>query len=288
MEDERQARGQRRRVTWLGMVMAFVGLAVVSRLAFWQLFPHPELGELEMGDLPNVVPAARGVIRDATGHYLVASTATFSAAVSPKLLGPEQREKLLEDLARILGRDRLEIAPLLERIDREYVPLGTDLPVEVGRQLEDLKSDALAIHVTYKRVYPDGSLAAPVLGFVDYLGQGRYGLEQYYESRLRGVEGKWYGVRDPWGRQIFLTLGGYQPAQDGADLLLTLDRNVQRRAEEILRDGLEHNKAPSGHCARCPHRRSPGDGQLSFLLAGCLLGGRGPQSVRQYLDQLDL
>jgi cell division protein FtsI (penicillin-binding protein 3) len=53
-------------------------------------------------------------------------------------------------------------------------------------------------------------------------------------------------VRDPWGEQILVSLSGYQAAQDGADLVLTLDRNIQHEAERILAAGIEAQKAASG------------------------------------------
>lgn len=145
-------------------------------------------------------------------------------------------------------REKARILEVLSQEDIKYVPLGSDLPASVGRQIESLDLDALAIESEFRRVYPDGALAASVLGFLHrYENKGAYGLERYYDRELTGVDGTWYGIRDPWGKQILVSLGGYRPVQDGADLVLTLDRNVQYMAEKVLRQGIEQNKATSGN-----------------------------------------
>jgi len=248
---EEHAEAQLRRVTWLSAVLAAVGILLVGRLAWWQLIPRPEI-DIYRGtgtDRPNVVPAPRGAILDANGYELAASTATFDLAVSPSLLDEQSKQKLARDLARITEKDASEIEARIDEATTDNVYLERELPARYGRELENLGVDALAITVRYKRVYPDDELAASVLGFVDFYWRnvGNYGLEEYYEGLLRGEQGKWYGVRDPWGKQIFLSLGGYRPARDGADLTLTLDRVVQHRAEQILREGIEANKATSGN-----------------------------------------
>jgi len=77
-------------------------------------------------------------------------------------------------------------------------------------------------------------------------GEAQYGIEQYWDAELSGVDGSWRGVSDLWGRQILVDESGYEPAQDGADLVLTLDRNIQRRAEQILTATVEDHGAVDG------------------------------------------
>lgn len=246
MTDDLMAMGQRRRIIWLSSVFVAMGVFLMLRLAWWQLVPRAEAADwFDEEDQPTVTSGTRGTISDSTGHYLAASTVTYKVAVSPSLLSNDQKEKLIPELASILGSTREEMAKLLHETD--YAILGAELSDSVGRQIEALGTDAFNIEVNLRRVYPDGSLAAHVLGFVDYKGTGQYGVEQYYNRELRGVDGQWYGVSDPWGKQILVSLKGYTPAEDGADLVVTLDRNVQQMAEKILREGVEQNKATCGN-----------------------------------------
>lgn len=246
MADDLMATGQRRRIIWLASVFMATGAFLLLRLAWWQLVPRAETASwFDEEDRPTVISGTRGSISDSTGHYLAVSTVTYKVAVSPSLLSSRQKEKLIPDLASILGRTKEEMAQVLYGTD--YAILGVESPASVGRQVEALGTDAFNIEVNLRRVYPDGSLAAHVLGFIDYEGCGQYGVEQYYRRELGGVDGQWYGVSDPWGKQILVSLKGYAPAEDGADLVVTLDRNVQHMAERLLREGVEHNRATSGN-----------------------------------------
>ena len=233
--------GQRKRVIWFTAVLAVIATILLARLARWQLS-----GTTVRNPRPDRIPASRGNILDANGHYLVSSTVAYKVGVSPRLLSPSQKKKIAPKLAAILERSEQEIAGALARED-EYVVLGAGLPPDAERQLLELESDALVLEARYSRVYPDEQLAASVIGFVDYEDRPNYGLEQYYDGILRGTHGVWYGVRDAYGQQILILLSGYRPAKDGSDLKLTLDRNIQHEAERILRDGVTRNRATSGN-----------------------------------------
>jgi len=244
-----QGTGQQRRIVWLAAVFAAVGVILVGRLIWWQLFPNEDLIALSLSDIdrPNAIPAARGSILDANGQYLVASTIEYRVAVSPRLLSAKQREELAPELAALLGKPDAEIAETLALTNTEYVVLDDDESVWVAQQVEDLDVSAFSLEAQFRRAYPDDTLAASVLGFVDLQGEAQYGLERYYDRQLRGQDGVWRGITDSWGEPIMITQGGYQPAQDGADLVLTLDRNVQQVAESILLAGIEQHKAVAGN-----------------------------------------
>lgn len=117
-------------------------------------------------------------------------------------------------------------------------------------QAELIKKEDLAgvgLQEASRRVYPEGSLAAQVLGYVNADGEGQYGLEGALHSRLAGKAGMLETVTDV--RRIPLTIGEDDvrvPAQDGDDLVLTIDRNIQAQAEKLLKSGLERAKATKG------------------------------------------
>ncbi len=251
MDATPELEGQKRRVAWLAVVFAFLGMMLLGRAAWWQLLSHAEIATIRplQESKANVIPAARGCILDANGQYLVATAASYKIGVSPKLLSKEQREALVPKLVEILGRPEEEVREVLSRTDLEYSPFEGEFSIWSAEQLLSLEEAvAFSLEGRFRRVYPDGSLAASVLGFVDvFSGTGQYGLEQYYDKELRGVDGEWHGVGDAWGEQILMSLAGYRPAQDGADLVLTLDRNIQYVAERILQEGIDGNKAVSGN-----------------------------------------
>jgi len=176
--------------------------------------------------------------------------------VMPALLDNVDRQALANDLSAATGLSLARVEAAVNSQESEPYTLVVGASIEVAdrvaavlRKGEYAKLDAGAVQVTreYRRVYPDGPLAAHVLGYVDFQGKGWYGLEQHYVGKLTGVEGEWHGVRDPWGVLFRAEAGGYMSVQDGPDLVLTVDRNVQYAAERILARALMETGAESGN-----------------------------------------
>lgn len=149
-------------------------------------------------------------------------------------------------LSDVLNEPRAEMDRLLRGSRDQRHTLSTRVPEPVCRALVGLKSDILVVEPGYQRVYPDGSLLAHVLGFVNFDGEAQYGLEAYYDRYLRGESGVWRGINHPSGNRLLAILGGHVPAQDGHDLILTVDRAVQQEAERILLKALLASQAGSG------------------------------------------
>jgi len=141
----------------------------------------------------------------------------------------------LNEMQRIMGASR----------DRRHT-VSVGVPEAACRAIEGLGNNVLVTEFGFQRIYPDGSLAAHVLGFVNFSNEPQYGVEFYYDGQLRGTDGVWQGINHPSGARLMAELGGYQPAVDGADLILTIDRNVQHEAERILRDAVVSSGAASG------------------------------------------
>lgn len=163
--------------------------------------------------------------------------------------------------ARILS-DYLQIAaPRLEQIligENRYEIIARRVDPRKSRVLREIiKKDAeenpgmrnfagLGFQEEYYRFYPEKSLAANVLGFVDREGKGQYGIEETFDRRLSGEKGIFEAQRDSIGRQITVGESVIRPAVNGQDIVLTIDRTVQLKVEEILRDGVERYGADRG------------------------------------------
>ncbi len=241
---------QRGRIIWLAAVLGAMAIYLVLRLAGWQLLPHPEYltWGAEAANVPDRLPAVRGAIRDANGYALGVQTYGCNIYLYPPLLNTGDRRKIIAQLAETLGQPEEAVARMadLPPADARRI-LAAGLAPDVCAQIEPLRGQGVEIERGYWRVYPDETLAAHVLGFVDLEGSGQYGVEGYYDTALRGHDGEWRGVRGPMGQQLMARLGGYQPPTDGAELALTLDRNIQFEAERILWEGMAENKATSGN-----------------------------------------
>lgn len=144
---------------------------------------------------------------------------------------------------------------LTQRFDQRTDPYEPLLrPYEVLDEtllafLEEKKLEGIVLEEQEIRTYPEGSLAAHLIGYVgfnDARRVGRYGAEGYFDSQLRGDLGFLSGERDTSGRIIGVAANEFRAAQDGSDVVLTIDRVVQSFAEQELQKGVERYRAERG------------------------------------------
>lgn len=120
---------------------------------------------------------------------------------------------------------------------------------EVLAFLQEKKLEGIELEEEEIRTYPEGSLGAHLIGYVgfnDARRVGRYGVEGYFDSILRGDLGFLSGERDTSGRIIGVAANEFRAATDGSDVVLTVDRVVQSFAEQELQKGVERYRAERG------------------------------------------
>jgi len=185
--------------------------------------------------------APRGDILDRHGRRLATTVDAPSVVVDPTLVHPDEVDHLSREVAKILGLDPRDVARKMRR-DSRYAVLASDVHPALVDRIEHLDHPALWIHRNPRRYYPEGTLAAQVLGFVDAAGDGQQGLEGALDEYLRGGVTVVQRRRDRRG----LAIDG--PVQDpwtarGMDVQTTLDRTIQRIAERALA-GVQERSAP--------------------------------------------
>jgi cell division protein FtsI (penicillin-binding protein 3) len=175
------------------------------------------------------VPAQRGTITDRNGVDLAVSEPAQEISADPYLLtdplGDAQR------LAPLLGQKQAQV--LTELSQRSgFVYLARALPAQQAAAVLALKIPGIAGTPVLRRVYPRGTLAAQVLGVVGTEGNGLTGLEYSRNSILRGRPGERRVVSDALGQPV--SISEVHPEVPGASLSLSLDANIQQRAEDVL------------------------------------------------------
>src|SRR6266699_2947138 len=244
--------GARLRILTLLTIAALLAGAVWGRLAYWQVFRHVQLSAQAQAQYHEVVelPAVRGAVFDRNMTQLVVNTTVYSAFVSPDQVAPADRERVASGLSSVLGVDKAKTLQTLGSgskfayVLRRFAKAKSD-------QLRALKLPGVGLEEETQRSYLPGiasgsSLAANLLGFVTYDGQGQRGLEQYYQKQLAGTPGYISSYRDLANREIVLGTHTHQDPVNGSDLVLSLDANVQYQAEQALADGIKYAKAESG------------------------------------------
>jgi cell division protein FtsI/penicillin-binding protein 2 len=175
--------------------------------------------------------------------------------------GSRQRSRIAETLSNLTDVPADEIYEKLEEKDLRYVLLKNRVRPEVSQQIRELKKISRETHAEsakkipdyyrglvlqpdHWRYYPDGPIASHIIGFVNREGFGQYGIEGKFDRQLSGTSGFIESQNDVDGGNI--NPDNIQNAVDGVDLVLTIDRVVQRRVEEILAEATERFNADSG------------------------------------------
>jgi cell division protein FtsI/penicillin-binding protein 2 len=225
---------------------------VWSRLAYWQIARHGQLSQQAQSLYREVVelPAVRGAVFDRNLSQLVVNTRVYSAFVSPDQITAAQRDRVANGLSTVLGVDRANLMTTLSS-RAKFAYVSRRFPKEKADQLRALKLPGVGLEEETQRSYLPGiaagtTLAANLLGFVNYNGDGQYGLEARYQSSLAGTAGYISSYRDLANREIVLGTHTHQNPINGSDLVLSLDANIQYAAEQALADGVKRDNAESG------------------------------------------
>lgn len=168
------------------------------------------------------------------------------------LTSEETLDELVEFLSLKLELDTATVREKLGDTNTQYVVLKREvektLRDEINDKLTELSIDGIRGEPTTKRMYPQGDLAANVLGHTDYDGNGIYGLEAYYDDYLSGVDGRVVTATDNEGNEIPYRYKQSYDAQDGNSLNLNIDANIQYKLEKALEKAYEENMPTDRLC----------------------------------------
>lgn len=212
----------------------YKSLAENQRQLFQKLIPTRGEIFIQEGRSGKTVPVVTNVEKD------------LVFAVPPEIT---EKEKTAATLAKVLEVPKSEIAEKIANNERKWVALKKELPESTSLAIKKLDLPGIYLKAETYRFYPESGLAAQVLGFLGTKGDkrvGQYGVEEYYEDLLAGQTGSLVLDRDLGGRWITGGVRKLQPAEDGADITLTLDRAIQFKADSVLKAAVEGTQADSG------------------------------------------
>ncbi|MBQ2698646.1 MAG: PASTA domain-containing protein [Firmicutes bacterium] len=232
-------------VVMIGLIVLF--LAVVCKLAYVQFIQGDELRlraeNQRTRDLP--VAASRGTIYDVNGNKLAISISADTITVSPVDV---QNADMVGDVALFLS-DALDMPydTIKEKLQKqsyfEYIQRKVDY--QVAELVEEADLPGVNVIEETKRYYPNGELAAQVLGFVGIDNNGLEGIEYYLEDELSGDDGRVVSLYDSQGRQISSGTFEYMEPRNGYTVYVTLDSNVQYFAERALDEIMAQENPPT-------------------------------------------
>jgi cell division protein FtsI/penicillin-binding protein 2 len=226
-------------------VMCAMGLVLVAQLVRWQVIEYYRFTELANAEHQDelVIPARRGEIRDRNGYLLATDYIEYDISASPQLIG--KPEAVADKLKDYLDISRDELVTHLSS-DQLWVPLQNGVSQTNGEAILQLDIVGIQLESRSRRVYPEGGLAAHLLGFVNDNGDGFYGIEGNYDTMLKGRPGVHAGSRSPFGDLIPMASSQFIPPVAGPTLYLTIDRNVQFLIEQELEKAVRKYQAQAG------------------------------------------
>lgn len=234
---------------WYVLIMVLFGIFLV-RLFYLQIIRHEYYKQsAALGHLKEyaIVPD-RGVIKAHSGSGvvpLVLSQTLYTLYADPALI--KNHEKVAVTLATVLKGDASDYLDKLRTKDTRYVILARKVSKQQKEAILSKKYPGLGVQEQQYRTYPNGSLAAQVLGFVNDESKGVYGVEQALNTKLAGRAGQLKAVTDVNGVPLAANTDNIlvEPVA-GSDVVLTLDVAMQKQLEDILKAGLERAKSNAG------------------------------------------
>lgn len=244
-----------RRLTVISVTLIGIAVVLLIRLLSFQFYLDPDTKETLEDNRENRLYQTvelrpdRGLIYDRNGHLLATNSFEYRVGISPNQV--LDRQTVAAELAPLVGVPENELYHLLEPdadgLYSSYIPLAPRVDFDTGQQIIDLEIEGMVIEPLPIRIYPQGDLTAQLVGFFAGAddareGRGYSGVEGYYDALLAGqsrrVTKSVIPVLDEGESSIRV--------RDGVSLQLTIDRDLQFLAQEILDQAVQEHAAEGG------------------------------------------
>ena len=240
-------------------ILIVVFLLLIIRLMYLQFVQGSSLKEQAYNQqtTDQIISTSRGTIYDATGKKLAMSTPTDTVSINPtKIVGDTEeetkakKEKVAKAFSEIFELDYNEtlekvnstssVQTIAKKVDKEKIDKLKEW------MAQEKISTGINIDEDTKRVYPYNNLASNLIGFCGTDNTGIQGLEAKWNSVLQGTPGKLTTATDAIQEEIPDSNETYIPAENGSDIVLTIDVTIQSTLEKYLKQAVEENNADSG------------------------------------------
>jgi cell division protein FtsI (penicillin-binding protein 3) len=236
------------RTLFVAAFIAFWMVIVCARLIHLQFSQHDALANRARQQQQNSVETTpqRGDLLDRHGLQLARSVQTVSLFLDPDGLDAETLDKTAEQLSQVLEIKQAELQTQFREAQlakKRFIWIARRLDADRGARIVEMNLPGVHTRFEPKRFYPNGSLAAHVLGYVGLDGEGLGGVEQFYNAKVAGEPGRLFFENDAKGRAY----ESYEiAAKPGQTVVLTIDQSIQYQAEQALQAAIQRSRAKSG------------------------------------------
>ena len=273
----------KKRIAFGFIIIAVLMILLAFRVAWIQIVDADELTEKAIGQQTSdiTIEAQRGVIYDRNGKELATSITCYTLWVRPAQLAEENTAdeitEIAETLAPIVEMDAGDIRKKLVT-EQALVKIAQYLEKDVADQVRDLEITGLELSEATRRYYPLGNFASQLLGSVTIDNTGRTGIELEYDQYLSGIDGRWVKNTDVVGNVLVDGSEEYYEAQDGLNVVLTIDEAIQYYAEKAVAKGMEDTEAKRIMCLVM-------DPKTGEILASVVSPGFDPNNATEPVDE---
>lgn len=241
------------RIVFITIFIFILMLVLLGRIGYLQ-FVNGEFLQTKATSqqtLTETISAKRGTIYDATGQVLAISYDTDKVYINPSEIEKDSDKELIaQGISSILDIDSAELTVKLNESKKRFL-VASDVEKETIDKLKEWKNNlkiktGISIESSTSRYYPFHTLASTLVGFVGTDNQGLYGIENSWDSFLSGTSGKSVSLKDASQSEIANSQQTYIAAENGYDLTLTIDTNIQDIVEEQLAEAVNKYECESG------------------------------------------
>ena len=227
------------------LILLLIGfLVLIGRAVYLQSVNNNFLREKGEARHSRVITlnANRGKITDRNGEPLAISSPVESVAANPREV--EISASQLATLAKLIDVNPNDLKKKFSE-GRDFTYLKRQLSPETAEKVLKLDIPGVFLQREYRRFYPNGEETAHLLGITDLDDKGQEGIELAYEKKLAGVDGSRRVLKDRLGN-IIEGVESIRTPQEGQDIVLTIDRNIQFLAFKALTEAVNEHRAKAG------------------------------------------
>ena len=223
-------------------------LVVCFRLVHLQFSQHEGLANRARQQQQNSIETTpqRGELLDRQERQLARSIQTVSLFLDPDGLDEATLDRNAQQLAQSLGLKHADLAKEFREAHaekRRFIWIARRLDADHANKIVAMNLPGIHAQLEPKRYYPNGPLAAHILGYVGLDGQGLGGVEQFYNTKIAGEPGRLFLEKDANGKPY----ESYEIAsKPGQTVVLTIDQSIQYQAEQVLQAAVQRSRAKSG------------------------------------------
>lgn len=251
-----------RRIQILRNVVLVAFAIITMRLFFIQIIEHDAWTAKadEEHTILETITAKRGEVYMMDKNdpvALVLNQTTYQIIIDPGVTDKDEIKNVLDKYAKDYAI--VDLDEVYSQEGLRYSVVAKNVPRDIIEQIDKEEHNAIWFHRSNERVYPEGELASGVLGFVNADGLGQYGIEGSMNEILAGKDGVIKSTADV--NKVALSIGKDNvkiPAEDGKNIVLSIDRGIERKVEEISQKHI--NNTPATHAAALVMK--PDSGQI--------------------------